>query len=164
MKLWYTDRSDNPPEAKSGGFWPLRQRAISRAHMTRPYIVFVYNADSGIFNTASDIAHKIFSPETYECNLCAITYGNFSIRTKWKEFLETLDADLEFLHRNELAKKYGVKSVQLPAVFLKKEDCLQELISADVIKKCHNIKDLKILISWKLSLLPSNPTKNIDSS
>jgi CXCXC repeat len=127
--------------------------------MTRPHIVFVYNADSGIFNTASDIAHKIFSPETCSCNLYAITYGNFSIRTKWKEYLETLDVDLEFLHRNELVKKYGVKSAPLPAVFLKIENSLQEWISADIIKKCHNIKDLKMLISWKLSLLRDNQIK-----
>ncbi len=28
-------------------------------------IVFVYNADSGLFNALPDIAHKTFSPATY---------------------------------------------------------------------------------------------------
>jgi len=27
-------------------------------------LVFVYNADSGMFNTLTDIAHKVFSPKT----------------------------------------------------------------------------------------------------
>ncbi len=119
--------------------------------MTRPHIVFVYNADSGIFNTTSDIAHKIFSPDTYACNLCAITHGTFSIRTEWKEYLEKLDADFEFLHRNELAKKYGITSLPTPAVLIKKADTLQEWISAEEIKLCINVADLKALISkrWR---------------
>jgi len=119
--------------------------------MSRPHILFVYNADSGVFNTVSDIAHKIFSPETYECNLCAITYGTFSIRTEWKEFLETLNADMEFLHRNELGEKYGITDIPLPAVLIRKADALQEWISAEVIKKCNDISDLELLISSKLA-------------
>ena len=117
--------------------------------MPRPHIVFVYNADGGIFNTASDIAHKIFSPETYSCNLCAITYGTFSIRTEWKEYLETLDADLTFLHRNELAEQSGITSIPLSAVLLKTADTLHEWISAEEIKQCRDVSDLKRLISQR---------------
>jgi hypothetical protein len=40
-------------------------------------LLFVYNADSGVFNLVTDIAHKIFSPQTYACQLCCITHGNF---------------------------------------------------------------------------------------
>ena len=36
-------------------------------------LLFVYNADSGFFNTLADIGHKLFSPATYPCQLCAIT-------------------------------------------------------------------------------------------
>ena len=49
-----------------------------------PTLIFVYNADSGLFNTLTDIAHKTFAPETYSCNLCAITFGTFGMRTEWK--------------------------------------------------------------------------------
>ena len=28
-------------------------------------LLFVYNADSGLFNTMADIGHKLLSPETY---------------------------------------------------------------------------------------------------
>ena len=38
-------------------------------------LLFVYNADSGFFNTLADIGHKLFSPATYPCQLCAITHG-----------------------------------------------------------------------------------------
>jgi hypothetical protein len=117
----------------------------------RPYIVFVYNADSGIFNTVSDIAHKIFSPETYSCNLCAITYGNFSMRADWKEYLESLEADFEFLHRNELPDRYGISAITLPAVLLKSADTFEEWITADEINRCDGTNDLKLLISGRLA-------------
>jgi hypothetical protein len=117
----------------------------------KPILVFVYNADSGIFNTVTDIAHKIFSPETYSCNLCAITYGNFSIRAEWKEFLESLDAELEFLHRDELGEKYGVTDVPLPVVFRKTGAGLETWITADEINACSSIDDLKRLITGRLS-------------
>jgi hypothetical protein len=112
-------------------------------------IVFVYNADSGLFNTLTDIAHKVFAPETYECNLCAITYGNFAMRQEWQEFLETLDGELEFLHRDELAKRYGMADVKLPAIFRKKVDTLEHWIGAEEINACKDIDDLKRLITAK---------------
>lgn len=114
-------------------------------------LLFVYNADSGIFNTVTDIAHKIFSPQSYECNLCAITYGNFTMRTEWKEFLEMLDAELEFLHRDEFMKKYRLSAVVLPAVFLKSGDELSLWISADDLNSCSSVADLKSLITDKMT-------------
>src|SRR5512138_1546777 len=93
-------------------------------------ILFVYNADSGLFNTLTDIAHKIFAPESYECNLCAITYGNFAMRAEWKEYLESLNAEFEFLHRDELANRYGMTEAALPAVFRKEDDRLVPWIAA----------------------------------
>lgn len=118
--------------------------------MTRN-IIFVYNADSGIFNTLTDIAHKVFAPESYSCNLCAITYGNFAMRSEWKEFLEGLDARFEFLHRDELAERYGMKGVELPAIFRKHGEALEPWISAGEINACTDIDDLKSLITGKLS-------------
>lgn len=117
----------------------------------KPHIVFVYNADSGIFSTVSDIAHKIFSPETYSCNLCAITYGNFSMRSEWKEYLETLEADFEFLHRNELSDTYGISAITLPAILLKTADAIEEWLTADEINSCNSVNDLKVLISGRLA-------------
>ena len=120
-----------------------------------PSIVFVYNADSGLFNTLTDIAHKIFSPQTYECNLCAITYGNFGIRQEWQKFLETLDTELEFLHRDELFREYGLTGVELPAVFRKNTAGLQLWISADEINACTELAELQRLITERLAACSS---------
>ena len=112
-------------------------------------IVFVYNADSGLFNALSDSAHKIFSPETYNCNLCAITHSALGMKTEWKKFLNTFDAPLEFLHRDELKEKYAIK-VPLPAIFLKSGEGMKLIIESEQINACKDIEDLKNLINDKI--------------
>lgn len=115
-------------------------------------LVFVYNADSGVFNALADAAHKIFSPQTYACNLCAITYSAFGMRRPWKEFLDRLDVGKEFLHADELDRRYGIRAVELPAVFKKEGDQLETWIDAQSIALCRDLDDLKRLISEKLSV------------
>ncbi len=120
-------------------------------------LVFVYNADSGLFNTLTDIAHKTFAPETYSCNLCAITYGAFGMRAEWKEFIESLDCGLEFLHRNELFDRYGIASTDLPALFLKQADRMDLWIAAAEINACATMTELKQLIVTKLGQVSVAP-------
>ena len=114
-------------------------------------LVFVYNADSGVFNALSDLAHKTFSPQTYSCNLCAITYSTFGMRKEWKEFLENLDAEKEFLHSDELKQRYRFEAAGLPAVFKKSQGGLELYIDAAAINGCKTISDLKRLIVNKLA-------------
>ena len=116
----------------------------------RPTLVFVYNADSGLFNTLTDIAHKVFAPETYSCNLCAITYGNFGMRAEWKEYLESLAAEFVFLHRDELADRYPGLTTELPAIFLLVDERLQQWVSAAEINSCDSIPALQRLINQRL--------------
>ena len=112
----------------------------------RPALVFVYNADSGVFNTLADAAHKIFSPQTYACNLCALTHTAVGMRREWKRFLDGLDAPLEFLHADELRARYGVEGVPLPAVFKRDGGKLEVVVGADSINACRTLDDLKSLI------------------
>ncbi|HEX8178045.1 MAG TPA: hypothetical protein VF525_00740 [Pyrinomonadaceae bacterium] len=113
---------------------------------TKPTLVFVYNADGGIFNTFTDVAHKIFSPQTYPCNLCALTHTLTGMRKEWRQFLDSLDRSLEFLHANELSARYGVANVPLPAIFKKDGEGVELLVGADSINKCRTMADLKNLI------------------
>ena len=117
---------------------------------TKPTLVFVYNADSGLFNTLADVAHKIFSPHTYACNLCALTHTAFGMRQGWKSFLETLDCPLEFLHANELRSRHGIADVPLPAVFRKEGAELTVALDADAINACRTLDDLRLLIKNSL--------------
>ncbi len=114
-------------------------------------LVFVYNADSGVFNAVTDMAHKAFSPQTYQCNLCALTHSTFGMRNSWKEFLETLEIPLEFLHADELKSRYAISEVSLPAVFKKYGQRLELLIDADSINECQTSDDLEQLVRDNLS-------------
>lgn len=117
----------------------------------KPTVIFVYNADSGLFNTLSDVAHKIFSPQTYSCNLCALTHSNFGMRGEWKEFVGGLGRPVEFLHADELAARYGVEGMALPVVLEKEEGGLRVAADAEAINGCRSIGDLKELIAERLS-------------
>ena len=113
-------------------------------------LVFVYNADGGLFNTLSDVAHKIFSPETYACNLCALTHTAFGMRREWKEFLESLDARTEFLHADELRSRYGMKGLALPAILRKRGATLEEFADAATINSCRTLDELKRVVTDRL--------------
>lgn len=105
--------------------------------------VFVYNADSGVFNLLADIAHKMFSPRTYSCRLCALTHSNLGMKKQWKDFLESVDAEMEFLHADEFKDKYDFQETELPAVY--KQDAngdLEIMIDAFAINKCKSLDDL----------------------
>jgi hypothetical protein len=117
----------------------------------QPVLVFTYNADSGLFNTLTDMAHKVFAPESYACNLCAITYGTFGMRDEWKEYLSTLNATFVFLHRDELSSGYGITGVDLPAIFLLVGGRPHPWITAEEINACDTMADLKQLISGRLA-------------
>ena len=114
------------------------------------HLVFVYNADSGVFNTLTDIAHKILSPQTYACQLCSLTHSYFSVKKDWTEFLSGIDADLEFLHKDELEVKYGTVEQDLPVILVQQGDRLETWISTEEINQCQSLDALKSLITGRL--------------
>jgi hypothetical protein len=118
---------------------------------SKPLIVFVYNADGGLFNALSDVAHKIFSPETYACNLCALTHTPFGMRREWREFIERLDARTEFLHADELRSRYGLTGLSLPVILRRRRGATLEVFAdADTINSCRTLDELKRAITGRL--------------
>ncbi len=110
-------------------------------------LVFAYNADSGLFNTLTDMAHKILSPATYPCHLCALTYGNLGMRREWRDFVAHLDARVELLHADELKGRYGVEAEPLPAVFLRQGSGLELLLHKNALEACQTLAALKFLVA-----------------
>ena len=114
-------------------------------------LIFVYNADSSVFSQVSDAVKKIVTPSKYECNLCMVTYGAISMKDEWKEFLDALLFEKEFLHRDEFQKQYPeLKSTKLPAIFISQNNTLSVLVSADEINIQKNIDGLKNIINGKI--------------
>jgi hypothetical protein len=112
----------------------------------KPKLIFVYNADSGFKNLMIDVAHKIFSPKTYPCKLCDLTYGKLSERKAWKKFRKQANAEMKFLHADEFKALYKSKfrpAFQLPVVLIEEQYDLQVLISQNAL---NDIDDVETLI------------------
>lgn len=125
--------------------------AAENTDQADPVLIFVYNAESGLFNALSDLAHKTVSPATYQCSLCALTYSTFGMRKDWKQFILGLGRRCEFLHSDELKGRYGVSGVRLPAVFERRDGGLDQLIGPDEINACRSVESLMRLIRGKLA-------------
>jgi hypothetical protein len=81
-------------------------------------LVFVYNAPDGIGAALFDAVHKIASPATYPCSLCAVTYGAVAMKREWRDWLKALPIPTRFLHRDGFARAYPGLTLQLPAILL----------------------------------------------
>jgi hypothetical protein len=116
-------------------------------------LVFVYNADSGVFHELKDYVHKAVSPSTYGCNLCAITFGSLGMKKDWKNFVEGLDLPVEFSHRDEFADRYPSIDVQFPAAFVKRGSDITLLIAHTEINRAKSVEDLVQLVKAKVKEL-----------
>ena len=129
--------------------------------MTKQQLIFVYNADSGLFNSVTDFAHKIISPSTYQCQLCALTNGNFSMKQDWKSFIESLPIKTVFLYKDEFVQQYKMNTA-FPAVFIKSDDSTIILIvTKEEIETCQSLQQLKNLIVFKTSVHDQHHHSNI---
>ena len=119
-------------------------------------LIFVYNADSGIRNVIIDGAHKILSPSTYACNLCDITFGNFTENGVWKKFRKQLasrEKELEFLHKDEFAKAYKSKfgyKFTFPIILVQGND-LEIFVNTDELNELKYPEELISLIEKRLN-------------
>ena len=95
--------------------------------------------------------HKFFSPQTYACNLCAITHSSLGMKNEWRQYLDTLEVPFEFLHADELKAEYQIEPIKLPAIFVKQSDALKMIIDSDELNACRTIGDLKRIINEKLN-------------
>lgn len=109
----------------------------------RKELIFVYNADAGVFNMAADWLHKIFSPKTYPCSLCALTYGHFGEKKAWRDFLNKLNHKTVFLHKDEFHREYPGQAFELPCVLYKDQNQLSEALSAKNLNKLKNLESFK---------------------
>jgi len=114
-------------------------------------LIFVYNANSGLLSAMKNWAHKIVSPETYPCSLCALTYDNLGMRRPWREFIKGLGYEVEFLHRDELAEQYGIHDVPLPATFILQNNKPKLWIRSDAMDACNSLVELQTLVTQKLA-------------
>ena len=105
-----------------------------------PTIVFVYNAEAGLFHALADTAHKLLRPETYACRLCAVTHGLTGEKRAWRAYLDGLGRPLRFYHRADFHAAHPDWAREpLPAIFLEEEGSLTPLLSAAEIAVCDDL-------------------------
>ncbi|MFQ3336647.1 MAG: hypothetical protein ACI95T_000965 [Flavobacteriales bacterium] len=103
-------------------------------------LLFVYNAKSDILNSTFDFAHKIISPNTYNCSLCKLTHGNFREKKEWIEFKENSKHELEFLHIDEFERLHPRNSY--PTVLEFSEEKLKTILSTDDLNEINSTEEL----------------------
>lgn len=124
-------------------------------------LIFVYNADAGgFFSGIKDTLHKTFRKSTYQCNLCAVTFGAFGMKKEWKNYVNNLDAPVEFfkkdkfkfefLHKDEFEEKYLIKDAKFPSAYIIKEGRLELFITQDEMNVIKSIEELKEIIDERL--------------
>ena len=121
--------------------------------MNEKKLVFVYNADSDVISIVKDFWKKMLRPSSYECRLCGVTYGAFSQKKDWKKFINNLNIDTEFLHRDEFQKKYTLKDAKYPSAYIDQEGELTLLISQDEMNSVKDLDEMEALVLGKINNL-----------
>ncbi|WP_462322292.1 hypothetical protein [Halochromatium sp.] len=115
--------------------------------MSSDELIFVYNADTGLFNQLADAAHKAFSPDTYACNLCRVTYGLLTEKKAWRDFVASLGVQTSFLHRNEMRARFPELDIALPAVLSHSAGGEPRVcIDAETLNRCESVEALSELV------------------
>jgi len=112
-------------------------------------LIFIYNAKSGIVNEFLDFAHKIVSPSTYNCNLCAISYGNFTMKKKWSDYISSLPVRSTFTYKDKVSE-YGYNNIELPSIIFRNGSRSKVIISSEEINKLKKIDQLINILSDRL--------------
>ena len=114
-------------------------------------LIFIYNADSGVINLVKDFWKKILRPNSYECNLCMQTFGAFSMKKDWKQFINNLNVDTEFLHRDEFEERYQIKDAKYPSAYIFENEKLTLLISYDEMNSIKSLDEMEVLVLSKIN-------------
>jgi len=114
-------------------------------------LVFVYNADAGFVSGMIDSLHKTVSPETYECALCQLTHGLFTMDKSWRTYLQSLPIASVFFHREDFKAAYPAATFALPVILLERDGTLLELVSAEQLRALEDVNALSSALDLALT-------------
>ncbi|WP_231731201.1 MULTISPECIES: hypothetical protein [Sphingomonas] len=126
--------------------------------MSAATLIFVYNAPDGIGAALIDAAHKLISPATYPCSLCAVTYGAVAMRRDWKTYLARLPHRIKFYHRDGFARAFPGLDIALPAILIADADAPPRvLVDAATLDKQTDVASLIATLEAALSAPSGQP-------
>lgn len=115
-------------------------------------LIFVYNANAGIAAGIMDSIHKTLSPATYECSLCAITYGAFAMDRRWKAWVKALPYEAVFHHRPDFRAAHPeARDIALPAILRERDGHLEMLLGPGEIAAAASVDALIAALEARLA-------------
>lgn len=114
-------------------------------------VILVYNAWGGLYPGLVDLVHKEVFPKSYPCNLCYQTFGTFSMKEEWKQFLENLPYQVTELHKDQFNRQYKPDDTKLPIILLRHGNEVQVLLSAEELNQFHSLDALMQGVAEKLN-------------
>lgn len=115
-------------------------------------LVLVYNAEAGIAAGVMDSVHKLVSPATYPCQLCAVTYGLLAMKREWWAFLDGLGMELLFHHRPDFRAAFPqAADWPLPLVAVEDDGGLARLVSAEDFRAIPDLATLMQVVRERLA-------------
>lgn len=105
-------------------------------------LLFVYNAKSGRLNALFNVGHKLLSPSTYQCRLCALTHDNFSEKTIWKAFRNESQINMEFYHKDEFEATFPNVKLTYPTILKLEGNQLTTVVTNDILNEISDVENL----------------------
>ncbi|MCH2228882.1 MAG: hypothetical protein MK105_00960 [Crocinitomicaceae bacterium] len=115
-------------------------------------VLFVYNAEKQVVSAAFGFLHKLFSPDTYPCELCLITHSGFGERKSWAKLKAESGLDLCFMYRSEFELRFN-QNIELPAVFVLIENVPITIMSKSELARLKEPEELIHLLNLKLQTI-----------
>ena len=88
-------------------------------------------------------------PETYNCNLCALTYGVLGEKRIWKKFRQKADFEMEFYHTEEFQNQFKSKFLPkytFPIILGVTQNEMEILITTQELDSLNSAEELIDLI------------------
>lgn len=115
-------------------------------------LIFIYKAKSDKISKIIDFAHKIVSPSTYSCDLCSLTYWDFSIKKEWREYVDNLNQrwiQTQFYYE-ESASNFGLWIDKLPAIIFEDDALRRPILLWKEFENIATLSDLESIITKQL--------------
>lgn len=112
-------------------------------------LFFVYNANKGLANKVMDGLHKVVSPSTYACDLCAITYGPVSMRKQWKAFLDASKVPTRFYYTNNIPEEFDL-NWEYPVVLRYENSSVSCILDRQDFAAINDLDEFIVLLKQKV--------------
>ena len=120
--------------------------------MTTARLLVAYNAEAGLLAGVLDSVHKLASPATYPCRLCALTYGLVTMDRRWRDWLRRPPLPVVVHHRPDFRAAWpAAANWPLPLVALADGAGLTLLLGPEALA---DIADAGALIAAIMARLP----------